>query len=328
MVDSAPSKLGGQVEMLMHTLDRAVDFLAGLAPPGSFQSSPQWMRGFIAVLLVCLVCGAVGSMVVGNRMAFFSDALAHCAFAGVALGLLVAVLTGAHREDPFYQWGIPVIMVGFGVVVGLAIAFVREKTALASDTVIGVFFAGAIGFGAMILKALNQRTYLSPESFLFGDPNLVNVEDLFILIVLAVVTLVILIRIYNHLVFTSFNASLARSRQIPVRFYNYLFIVLLAVIVNLSLKTVGALLINGLLIVPAASASNLSRNLRQLFALSIGLSLLVGVVGSWLSTIGMPDPAGGKPIHFGWGGTIVVVSVLLFFISMPLGRWVKGRDTA
>lgn len=312
----------------MYALDRIIDFLAGFGPPGSIASRPQWVAGFVAVLLVCLICGAVGSIVVGNRMAFFSDALAHCAFAGVGLGLLTALLAGTARDDSFYQWGIPLIMVVFGSIIGLAIAFVREKTALSSDTVIGVFFAGAIGFGAMILTGLRTRTYLNPEAFLFGDPIWVTKVDLVMLLVLAIVTLAILGWIYNHLVFTSFNASLARSRQIPVRFYNYLFIVLLAVIVNICLKTMGALLINGMLIVPAATASNLSRNLRQLFCLSIGLSLLVGIIGSWLSTFGMPDPAGGNPIYFGWGGTIVVVSVLLFFVSMAVGPWVKGRETA
>lgn len=306
-------------------LDKAIIFLAGLAPEGSFQSIPQWMRGFVAVVLVCLICGAVGSMVVGNRMAFFSDALAHCAFAGVALGLLLALVTGAGKGDFFHQWGIPFIMVGFGVVVGLAIAYVREKTALASDTVIGVFFAGAIGFGAMILKAINTRTYLSPEAFLFGDPTYVTAQDLLVLIVLALVTAGLLTWIYNRLVFTSFNASLARSRQIRMRLCNYVFIALLAVIVNLSLKTVGALLINALLVVPAATASNLSRNLRELFWLSTGLSLFTGVLGSWLSTLGIPDPAGGDAIYFGWGGTIVVVCVLCFFVSMVVGPIVRGR---
>src|SRR5207248_6381394 len=159
---------------------------------------------------------------------------------------------------------------------GLGIAYVRERTALASDTVIGVFFAGAIGFGAMLFKALNARSYMTPENFLFGDPTYVSTVDLLALLVLTLLTGAVLAWIYNQLVFTSFNASLARSRRFSMRLCNYLFIVLLAVIVNLSLKTVGALLINALLVVPAATAGNLSRNLRQMFWLSLGLSLFVG----------------------------------------------------
>jgi zinc transport system permease protein len=314
---------------LINWLDAAIDFLAGLAPAESLLSLPATVRGLIAVILVCLICGAVGSLVVGNRMAFFSDALAHCAFAGVAIGLLTALVTGAVKRGPFYEWGVPAIMVGFGILVGLAIAFVKEQTALASDTVIGVFFAGAIGFGAMLFKALNARTFMTPESFIFGDPMYVSTEYLLALVLLTLLTLGLLCWIHNQYVFTSFNTSLARSRRMSMRLFNYVFIVLLAVIVNLSLRTVGALLINALLIVPAATAGNLSRNLRQMFWLSMALSLTVGIVGPWLSEeIGIPDVAGGETIHFSWGGTIVVLSVLLFFASMLIGPWIRGKQTA
>src|SRR5262249_16315560 len=152
-------------------------------------------------------------------------------------------------------------MIGFGILVGLAIAFVRDQTSLTSDTVIGVFFAGAVGFGALLLKALSRKSYYSPENFLFGSPGTVTSEELIYLFLLVLVTGGFLYWMYNRLIFTSFNPSLARSRQIPVRLCSYLFIALLALIVNLSLKIVGALLINALLIVPAATAANCCRNM-------------------------------------------------------------------
>src|SRR5205814_2989121 len=124
-----------------------------------------------------------------------------------------------------------------------AIAFVREKTGLASDTVIGVFFAGAVGFGGMLFGALS-RTNLSPETFLFGNVLAVYEGDLLWLFGLGVLLVVVLARRYNHFVLTSFNPSLARSRGVPLRWCNYLLIVLLALIVNLCLRAVGALLIN------------------------------------------------------------------------------------
>lgn len=273
---------------------------------------------FFAVALVSLVCGSVGSLVVGNRMAFFSDALSHCAFAGVSLGFLAALIVGASK-DQFTSW-VTTIMILFGALVGVAIAYVRETTTLASDTVIGVFFAGAIGFGAMLLKGLNTRAFFSPESFLFGDPITIQAQDLIQLGALAVVTAGFLVWQYNGLVFTSFNLSLARSRRVAVRLCNYLFIVLLALIVNLSVKTVGALLINALLIVPAATAGNLCRNMRQLFWGTVGLSLFVGVAGQWLSQIVTIPVGRDEPIQFGAAGTIVVLSVLIFFVSMAISR--------
>jgi zinc transport system permease protein len=315
--------------MLTQSLDQAIDSFTNLFSPYSYLNSSLNVKGLLAVVLVSLICGAVGALVVGNRMAFFSDALAHCAFAGITLGILLALAAGVRTRDEFYDWATPA-MIGFGILVGVGIAFVREKTSLASDTVIGVFFAGAMGLGAMLLKGL-RRNYFDPENFLFGDIVTVTGQDLLQLFLLAVVTAVVLMWMYNGLLFTSFNPSLARSRKLPTRVYNYVFIVLLALIVNLCLKTVGVLLINAMLIVPAATAANVSRNMRQMFWCTVGLCLVVGLAGQWLSwSVGIPDPAGDRPIHFGVGGTMVVLSVLLFFLSMLApalaARWRRGRE--
>src|SRR5438874_10227680 len=125
-------------------LDDAINrFCAsGYFPDYSFFSLGFNVRGLLAVIMVSLICGAVGSLVVGNRMAFFSDALAHCAFAGVGLGLLIGLLLQAAPRGAYYQIGIPIIMVAVGALVGLSIGYVREQTGLSHDTVIGVFFAG------------------------------------------------------------------------------------------------------------------------------------------------------------------------------------------
>jgi zinc transport system permease protein len=284
------------------------------------------LRAMLAILLVSLVCGAVGSLVVGNRMAFFSDALAHCAFAGVALGLLLGYFTGAETGDAYLLW-MTVTMVGFGVAVGLAIAFVREVTGQANDTVIGVFFAGAVGLGAIFLKVGSGRRFMSPETFLFGNPVTVTSGDLLVLFCLAVVTAGVLAWLYNGLTLTSFNRSLALSRRVRVRLGNYLFIVLLALIVNLCLKAVGALLINALLIVPAATAALLCRNMRQVFWGSVGLCLLAGAGGHLLSAqLRIPVVGTTNWVHPGESGTIVLLSVLLFFLALPLSAWRRRRE--
>ena len=143
---------------------------------------------------------------------------------------------------------------------------------------------------------------------------------------LLVITGLFLYWNYNSLVFTSFNVSLARSRGVSVRLCNYLFIALLGLIINVCLQIVGALLINGLLIVPAATAANFSRNMRQLFWWSVGLCQLVGLGGILLAwEISIPDPTQATPIKFGVSGTIVVLSVLLFFLSMIVGPRFRNR---
>jgi zinc transport system permease protein len=296
-----------------HWLDQLIGQFSKLFPPGTYLESQFNVSGLLAVILVSLICGAVGSLVVANRMAFFSDALAHCAFAGVALGLLLGYLSGTADDNAGLV--IVLVMSAFGVVVGLAIAVVRESTLQSSDTIIGVFFAGAIGLGAIFLKVGTLRRYYPPEDFLFGNLVFVRGEDLIVLFLLLVVTLIVLAWLYNDLVLASFNRSLALSRRVRVRLCNYAFIVLLALIVNLCLKAVGVLLINGLLIVPAATAALISRNLRQLFWWSIILCMLAGVGGHWLSWE-IHFTAGGRESTLGQSGTIVLLSVLLFFVTL------------
>src|SRR5687768_15290182 len=148
-------------DWLKLAINRAADSL----PPDFWLSDAFNVRALLIVVLVSLICGSVGALVVGNRMSFFSDALAHCAFAGVTLGMLISMAT--TRSAVLESSLIPVVTVSFGIMVGVLIAYVREKTNLSSDTVIGVFFAGAVGFGGMLFGALS-RTNLSPESFLFG----------------------------------------------------------------------------------------------------------------------------------------------------------------
>src|SRR5262245_14007933 len=246
-------------------------------PDGSFFARSWNVYSLIAVTIVALICGAVGSLVVANRMAFFSDALAHCSFAGAACGLLLGLILGASDEG-FKQW-IMLIMIVFGIAVGLLIAFVQEKSGLPSDTVIGVFFAGAIGLGAIFVKTIGSRKYFHLEAFLFGDPLWVESPEILWLLALLAVTWVVLASSYNTLVFASFNESLAFSRQLRVRVSRYLFIALLGLIVNLCLQVVGVLLVNALLIVPAATAGNFARNMRQLFWGAVTLGLLAGWAG-------------------------------------------------
>jgi len=284
-------------------------------------------RALLSVLLVTAICGMVGALVVGNRMAFFSDAMAHCAFAGVALGLLLTLILGTGGDPDSYRWLVPLVMVTFGALVGLAIAYVKEKTELASDTVIGVFFAGAIGFGAMLLSALKQRRAIDPETFLFGSPLYVQDVDFLYLGILFFLVVSLLLWRSNHLLLASFNPSLAKSRGIALRLNNYLFIVLLALIVNLSIVTVGALLINAMLIVPAATASNIARNLRQMFWWTLGLSIVAGLLGLYLSSEFSLRLKSGVQIKFGPSGTIICVSVFLFFVSMIATSW-RRRPTS
>lgn len=274
------------------------------------------LAALLSVLLVSTVCGLVGSLVVGNRMAFFSDAMSHCAFAGISLGLVIALLSGVEADSDKLDWVVPLVMSGFGVVIGLGIAFVRQYTGLTSDTVIGVFFAGSLGLGAMLLTAFQDRRVFDPEKFLFGSPILVRESDLILLGVVLILTLVSLTFRYNQFLLASVSPSLAKSRGIAVEFNNYAFIVLLALIVNFSICAVGVLLINAMLVLPAATASNAARSMRQMFRLSVFLSIFTGWLGLIISQAMRIEIGPGGPKKVGVSGTIICLGVVCFVISM------------
>ena len=233
----------------MEALDQAISAFSRLFPEGSFLGSEINLYAAIGIFLGFLAWGGVGVLVVGYGMAFFSDALAHSAFAGVSLGLILAVAFDLPEE--IARNAITGIMVVFGVAVGVCIAFVRERTGLASDTVIGVFFAFAVGIGAILLNIFGRRTRLlnNIESFIFGSALSATTGEILVLAALVVVTAAFLFIFYNDLVLASVHPSLALSRGVRVRLLRYLLIVLLGILVNLCLRIVGILLINGLLIV-------------------------------------------------------------------------------
>src|ERR1700722_4298647 len=177
--------------------DRILDFTE-VWPEGTLLSYEWNVKGMLAVLFVCLICGAMGALVVGNRMAFFSDALAHCAFAGVALGIALFLL---FDTDPaLFREQVTIVMVVFGIVIGLLISFVRERTGLASDTVIGVFYAAAMGLGAIFTRLVTGPQLLNLEQFIFGDPVLTSTGEVLCLGVLAVGVVACMWWMHNYLV--------------------------------------------------------------------------------------------------------------------------------
>jgi len=259
--------------------------------------------------------------------------MAHTAFAGTALGvlvLLIAVNPASTLDAGGDSWIIPVVMVAFGIAAGLGIAFVRDRTGLTADAVIGVFFAMAIGFAAMLIPALSTRVRFDAEQFLFGSALFASAADIAFLLLVVVLAGLFVVTRFNAMTLAGFNPSLARTRNVSVRLNSYLFIVLLSLVVNLSIKAVGVMLINALLIVPAAAAANVSRNVRQLFALSLFFSVGCSLGGYLISRKLLVPLPGSGPIQLGPSGVIIMLCVFVFFATAVAaalrGRRIHGAD--
>ena len=261
-------------------------------------------RALLAIFLITPMCAAMGVQVVNFGMAFYSDAISHSAFTGVALGILLAV-------DPV------ITMVLFGLLVGLGITGVREKSNLSPDTIIGVFFSFVVALGIVIISARKGLTR-NLESVLYGDILTINNAEIVWMALLAVAVTVFLICGYNQLLFLGINRHLAQSRGIKVVFLDYLFAVLLALVVTVSIRAVGLLLVTALLVIPAATARNLARNASQMFWYAIVLSLVSGIAGLFLS--------------YRWdsvtGATIILFGSALFIISLIAKILLERRPAA
>ena len=220
----------------------------------------------LAVLVISPLFGILSTMVVHSRMSFFSDALGHSAFTGMAIGALCGF------AEP--TWAAVVFAVVFAVLFNV----VRRRTAMASDTVIGVFSSTAVALGIFI-STLGSRSFTKFNSLLIGDilsvePSKIGVLALILLLVCALWGLS-----FNQLMLSAVHPALADSRGVRVFWQETIFSVAIAVVVTLSMTWIGLLVINSLLVLPAAAARNVSRNLFQYHLFSLLGAVLAGIAG-------------------------------------------------
>ncbi len=261
-----------------------------------------WLRyGFMknalmAMLLIAPLFGMLGTMAIDNQMAFFSDALGHSALTGVALG----VLFGARNQ----LWP----MLAFGVFWALMITFVKHRARMSADTIIGVFSSTSIALGLIILA--RGGAFAKYSQLLVGDVLSVSREDLPLLLAALLLTASCWCALFNPLLLTSVNASLAGSRGVRASLAEYAFTVLVALAVMVSIRWVGVLLINSLLILPAAASRNVAKNAASYLWIAVGLALLCGVAGLALSYY----------INTSAGAAVVLLLALSYFATLPFAR--------
>ena len=261
----------------------------------------EFMRNaFFAVLMVTPLFGLLSTMVVSNRMAFFSDSLGHGAFTGIAIGALLGV--GSEIFG----------LLGFSIGFALLITYIKNKSHAGADTVIGVFSSTAIALGLMLMSAGGQFNKFS--RFLIGDLLSITKSDLFGLLAVFLIVFVSWAILFNRLLIISVNQTLARSRGIKTQVIESIFAVLLAIIVALSIQWVGILIINALLVLPAAAARNVTNAVKSYHVLSVLIALSSGLAGLFLS----------YELNSASGATIVVISAVIYFVTLILKpRFIK-----
>ena len=274
-----------------------------LGLPESFQY-PFVARGVVAILMLAPLLGGLSHLVVARRLAFFSTTLGQAALTGLVIG----VALGQPLDDTYTA------ILGFCLLVGVIMVYVRRQTTLPPDTVIGVFMAFTLGLGICLLVAATRRFNIHQiEAVMFGSVLTITDRDLVLVMVLGSLLGVGVALGYNLLLSDSLSPAIAKARGAPTTAIDYLFVVVVTIAITVSLKVIGALLVEAMVVVPAAAARNFARSTRGYLVWSIVLAAVSGLGGLFISTIWRVPS----------GGAIVLALSVCFFISLPVGRWLR-----
>ncbi len=256
---------------------------------------PFILRAFAAGIGVALVAGVVGCFVVWRRMAYFGDSLAHSALLGIALGLAAGISTHV---------GTVIVCSIFAVL----LAWLQQKKVLATDTLLGILAHSALAIGMVTLSVLEHRIEL--HAYLFGDILTVTVEELWWIYLGGILILLLLAWNWSSLVLMTLHEDLAQAEDVNTFFTRMLLMFLMTLIVAVSIRIVGILLISSLLIIPAATARQLARSPETMAAVAAALGVLAVVVGIY-GSLQFDTPS---------GPTIIVTAAALFALLLPLPK--------
>ncbi|WP_054030460.1 metal ABC transporter permease [Desulfatitalea tepidiphila] len=276
----------------MPELSVLYDLIAKLLPLESMQMRFM-QQALVGLVLLAPMVALMGVQVVNFRMAFFADAISHSAFTGVALGLILAV-------SP--HWTMPI----FGLLVGLAIMASQRRSALSTDTVIGVFFSGVVAFGLAVVSR-DKNVARDIQRFLYGDILTIGNNDIWAMIVLLAVLIFFQIYGYNRMLYIGLNTVVAKVHGVRVAAYQYVYAGLLSFVVIFSVWAVGVLLVTAMLIVPAAAARNLARTAGGMVWWALLVSTTSAVIGLLISAQEWARTA--------TGATVILVAFVWFLVS-------------
>lgn len=252
---------------------------------------PFLQRALVVGILIGLTTAVLGVFVTLRKMSFFSDAISHSALVGIALGILLHI-------NPFLA------AVGFVVLIAVSMGFVTERSKLSPDTVIGVFFSSSVALGVLIISLLKgYRADLF--AYLFGDILAVSQTDVWLSLVLTVVVLGIMFWQGKAWIRLSLNPEMAQVDGLPVRVFDYVFLIVMALTVAVALKVIGIILVSALVIIPAAAAKGFAHNFRGLMIWAMLISIISSVLGLFLSF----------QFNTSSGPTIVLVATGFFLCS-------------
>ena len=250
-------------------------------------------NALLAILIMAPLFGLISTMIVSGKMSFFSDALGHSAFTGIAIGAIAGIAA------PTY------IAVIFALVFALLFSLLRHKSNQAADTLLGVFSSTAVALGIFI-ATFNGGSFTKYNKYLIGDILSVTPTEIGLLAIVLLAVILFYLFCSNKLILSTIHPQLASSRGIPVILTQTVFTTVIALIVTLAISWVGLLILNSLLVLPAAVSRNMSKNLKQYHLLSVVITLVAGIAGLVVS----------YALGVSAGAAIALVLAVFFAVSL------------
>lgn len=248
-------------------------------------------KAFIIGILIAVITPCIGVVIVLRRMSMIGDSLSHASLAGVAAGLVAGIN--------------PVIgAVAFAVAASLGIERLRKAFPKYSEISIAVIMSTGIGLAGILSGFVTDAAGFN--SFLFGSIVAISDFELTMVVILSAIVLVVVVLLYKELFFMAFDEESARLAGIPVKIINLIFMVITAVTIAISSRIVGTLVISSLIVLPVASALQISKSYRQTVVYSVIIALISTISGLFISFY-----ADFRP-----GGTIVLVCVLILIMVL------------
>ena len=217
-------------------------------------------NAFIAILLATPLFAVLGTMIVNNKMAFFSDSLGHSAICGIAIGTVFGI-SNSH-----------ISMIVFACIFAIILNYVKHRVTYGTDTIISVFSSVSIAIGLSILAVSGRFNQYS--NILLGDILSITWNEITYLFITFIAVVVFWYKGFNKLHSISINTSIAESKGVNVKLIDNIFVILISVVVMISIRWIGILLINSLLILPAAASRNIAKNIRSYHGFAVIFSLL------------------------------------------------------
>lgn len=266
------------------------------------------INSIIASFLIGPVLGGIGTMVVTKKMAFFSEAIGHAALTGISLGILL----GEPSHSPY------IMLFTYCIIFGIIINYTKNRTEMGTDTLIGIFLSVSIAIGASLMIAISSKVNSHMlESVLFGSILTVSDLDLLVLLITSIILFFLIYKWYNKILLISFNKKIAIVKNVNVVFLDYVFMFIITIITVASIKIVGAVLVEALLLIPAASAKNIAKGIKSFMLYSIifsSLSSLLGIFMPLVFNLSIPS-----------GPSIIMVAATIFLITLILKNLKRGK---